>query len=127
MAKNVQDVVMGMLSTAGSSTRPPQETTPELAAPRRRSAALDTGASGADGGSPPVAPAPAPPPPPAQSGDVAEVPRTLRLRPKTASLLREAWVQAKHEDVFLTAQDFASNLLEEALMSRRRRRSTRTA
>jgi hypothetical protein len=50
-------------------------------------------------------------------------PRTLRLRPDTAAQLRAAWVEAKRDDVFLTAQDFASNLVDEALARHRRRRT----
>jgi hypothetical protein len=50
------------------------------------------------------------------------------LRPKTATQLRAAWLEAKRDDVLLTAQDFASNLVEEALGTRqRRRRASSTA
>ena len=52
-----------------------------------------------------------------------EAPRTLRLRKDTAQQLREAWLEAKRDDVQLTAQDFASNLVDEALSRRRRQRS----
>jgi hypothetical protein len=48
-------------------------------------------------------------------------PRTLRLRPATAHRLRQAWLEAKRDDVPLTAQDFASDLVDEALVRRRRR------
>jgi hypothetical protein len=48
----------------------------------------------------------------------------LRLRKGTAQQLREAWLEAKRDDVLLTAQDFASNLVDEALSRRRRQRST---
>jgi hypothetical protein len=51
-----------------------------------------------------------------------EAPRTLRLRKDTAQQLREAWLEAKRDDVLLTAQDFASNLVDEALSRRRRQR-----
>jgi hypothetical protein len=48
-------------------------------------------------------------------------PRTMRLRAVSASRLRAAWLEAKRDDVLLTAQDFASNLVDEALAARRRR------
>jgi hypothetical protein len=50
----------------------------------------------------------------------------MRLRPDTAANLRSAWLQAKRDDVLLTAQDFASDLVEHALGLRARtaRRST---
>ncbi|WP_232512191.1 hypothetical protein [Mycobacterium avium] len=65
--------------------------------------------------------------PPAGNPDEATAPpRTLRLRPATAQRLRQAWMQAKRDDVFLTAQDFASNLLEEALTRHQRRPAART-
>ena len=50
-------------------------------------------------------------------------PRTLRLRPATAAGLRAAWLEAKRDDVLLTAQDFASDLVEDALARHRRRRA----
>jgi len=46
----------------------------------------------------------------------------MRLRPETAARLRAAWLEAKRNDVLLTAQDFASSLVEDALASRRRAR-----
>ncbi|MGE2817930.1 hypothetical protein ACQI5H_22715 [Mycobacterium heidelbergense] len=52
---------------------------------------------------------------------VPEAPRTLRLRPATAQRVRQAWLEAKRDDVLLTAQDFVSDLVEEALTRRRRR------
>jgi hypothetical protein len=45
----------------------------------------------------------------------------LRLRPGTAQRLRQAWLETKRDDVLLTAQDFASDLVDEALARRRRR------
>ncbi len=39
--------------------------------------------------------------------------------------MREAWLVAKREDVLLTAQDFASDLIEEALGARTRSRRRR--
>jgi hypothetical protein len=50
-------------------------------------------------------------------------PRTLRLRAETAARLRAAWLEAKRDDVLLTAQDFASTLVDEALARHRRRRA----
>jgi hypothetical protein len=51
-------------------------------------------------------------------------PRTLRLRADTATQLRNAWLEAKRDDVLLSLQDFASPLIEEALATRRRRART---
>jgi hypothetical protein len=126
MAKNVSDVVMGMLSDAGSATRmpapvaatqagPPAATAPEPA-PQPAVAVRD------------VVPAALPAAasaqrPTATAVDTSEAPRTLRLRPEAATRLRASWLEAKRDDVLLTAQDFASDLVLEALVSRRRRRT----
>ena len=127
MAKKVSDVVMGMLSDAVSATR----------------VAIDVDVPVAEPPEPPAAhvPAPAPAPAPIERATVAapqvksvesverpsaaepEAPRTLRLRPEAATRLRAAWLEAKRDDVLLTAQDFASDLMMEALVSRRRRRT----
>jgi len=125
MAKKVSDVVMGMLSDAGSATR----------------VAIDVDAPVAEPPEPPAAHVPAPAPAPIERATVAapqvksvesverpsaaepEAPRTLRLRPEAATRLRAAWLEAKRDDVLLTAQDFASDLMMEALVSRRRRRT----
>ncbi len=114
--KDTTDAVLGMLSTTGASTRPPripgeaatiadepapaqidagaaEEPEPAVAvasAARRRSTAVPT----------PVTPA---------------APRTLRLRASTAAALRDAWLAAKRDDVLLSHQDFASDLLDAAL------------
>lgn len=120
--KDTADAVLGMLSTTGASTRPtrtpPAEpatiadqpgpahidaaATEELApvvsaasASRRRSTAAPTPT--------PVAPT---------------APRTLRLRASTAAALRDAWLAAKRDDVLLSHQDFASDLLDAALHHR---------
>ena len=61
-----------------------------------------------------------PTPPPSTTTAANDAPRTLRLRPETAQKLRAAWLEAKRDDVLLTAQDFASNLVEDALRRRRR-------
>lgn len=116
--KDTSLAVLGMLSTAGAQTRP---------------------TAGAD----PAVPAPPPEPdpalvaaaptveqqasvrtltPPATSSSLGgDAPRTLRLRPDTAARLRAAWLEAKRDDVLLTAQDFASDLVDEALVRQRRR------
>jgi hypothetical protein len=112
--KDTAAAVIGMLSTAGAQTR----RTPEITAPAEAI----------------VAPAPVtvteqvaasvstlPPPTRATTGTAAEAPRTLRLRTATAQRLRQAWLEAKRDDVLLTAQDFASDLVDEALARRRRR------
>lgn len=122
MGKRAADVVVGMLSDIGSATRAPepaavaQET--DLAYP---SAAL----MGEGPDTVPPAPALQSTPASAAADQTANVdplaPRTLRLRPTTAGELRAAWLQAKRDDVLLTAKDFASDLLEEALRTRRRR------
>jgi hypothetical protein len=86
----------------------------------------------------PAAPTPAPAPAaaasvsrlpgalPQQSANDA-APRTLRLRPDTASRLRAAWLEAKRDEVLLTAQDFASELVEDALVRHRRRRAANSS
>lgn len=50
---------------------------------------------------------------------IPEVPRTLRLRAATAAAVRDAWLEAKRDDVLLSHQDFASDLLDAALARRR--------
>ena len=60
---------------------------------------------------------------PTRISQTVDVPRTLRLRPAAAQALRAAWIEAKHDDVMLTAQDFASELIEEMLKIRKRRES----
>lgn len=125
MGKKTSDVVMGMLSDAGSATRAavvgaapappaPAPVQPPTASPAR-----------------PATPGPAPDPvrsrapePTGSESDAPGAPRTLRLRPEAAGHLRAAWLDAKRDDVLLTAQDFASDLVEEALAFRRRRRRT---
>lgn len=123
--KDTASAVLGMLSSAGAQTRPPiaAATPPEppvVAQPEPQPA------------QPPEATAePAPPAPvsalpsPHQRSAAAEdgAPRTLRLRPDTAAELRAAWLEAKRDDVLLTAQDFASNLVDDALVRHRRRRA----
>lgn len=117
--KDTAAAVLGMLSTAGAQTRKTAEsadtreqTSPPLAVTVTESSPVPT--SGL--------------PPARRPSAVAEVkaPRTLRLRSTTAEQLRRAWLLAKRDDVLLTAQDFASDLVEDAL-ARRRRMTARAA
>ena len=113
--KDAASAVVGMLSAVGEQTRRPVEVTPPVREavstptvtvteePRASVSALPT--------APPAAPAVAPEP---------KTPRTLRLRSTTAQRLRDAWLEAKRDDVLLTAQDFASDLVDEALRRRAR-------
>jgi hypothetical protein len=111
-----------MLSTAGAQTRGPiaAPPAPETPAPvvEPQPAPIDA-AEPAKTGSVSALPSP----PKAQPPTEEAAPRTLRLRPATAAQLRSAWLQAKRDDVLLTAQDFASDLVEEALVRHRRRRA----
>jgi hypothetical protein len=115
--KDTASAVLGMLSSAGAETRPAPTVEPTPVA---------------ESGPSRVEPSPAPrpsasvstlPPIPAPEKAVDTAPRTLRLRADTAQRLRDAWLEAKRDDVLLTAQDFASALVEEALVRRRRQRS----
>jgi hypothetical protein len=128
--KDISDTVRGMLSSAGASTllaerptvddlppapvaeaapapEPEPEPEPEVVIPEPPRALH-----------PPAAPAPSP-----TARVLPPAPRTLRLRASTADSLRAAWFEAKRDDVLLTAQDFASDLVEEALATRARRRN----
>lgn len=121
--KDVASAVVGMLSEAGARTRPaeiavvpaadeapPPPPTPAAAAVTR---VADTQPSASVSSLPP-----------ARATSSAEAaPRTVRLSPAVALQLREAWLDAKRDDVLLTAQDFASALVEEALTRRRRSRA----
>jgi hypothetical protein len=112
--KDTAAAVIGMLSTAGAQTRrTPEDTAAAEAtvAPQAVTVTEDAPAS--------VSTLPAPPRP--VTGTASDAPRTLRLRPATAHRLRAAWLEAKRDDVLLTAQDFASDLVDEALVRRRRR------
>jgi hypothetical protein len=116
--KDTAAAVAAMLSTAGAQTRRiPERIEPPAPAPIAPAAASVTVTE----------PAPATVttlPPPATPGraTIAEAPRTLRLQPTTAQRLRDAWLEAKRDDVLLTAQDFASALVDEALTRRGRSR-----
>jgi hypothetical protein len=124
--KDTASAVLGMLSAAGAQTRPPVPEPPVAPAPQLLAPELDVSSAAAT--------------PPAQAAMSASVstlptngkrpgaaddaaPRTLRLRPETAAGLRAAWLEAKRDDVLLTAQDFASGLVEDALARHRRRRT----
>jgi hypothetical protein len=112
--KDTAAAVVGMLSTAGAQTRRiPESTQPaeETVAPP---AVTVTQHAQASVSSLPTSTRPT-------TATAAEAPRTLRLRPATAHRLRQAWLEAKRDDVLLTAQDFASDLVDEALVRRRRR------
>jgi hypothetical protein len=125
MAKKVSDVVMGMLSDAGSATRVTIDVAAPPADPPAAPPAADVSAPApihrGTVAAPQVKPVESPEQPSAQEPGA---PRTLRLRPEAATRLRAAWLEAKRDDVLLTAQDYASDLVMEALVSRRRRRST---
>jgi hypothetical protein len=112
-----------MLSTAGAQTRvaeisdPPPPVKQQAPRPAPEPAAVERAADTRLTASVTSLP----PTKATSSADVA--PRTLRLRPETAQQLRAAWLEAKRDDVLLTAQDFASALVDEALSRRRRSRA----
>lgn len=111
--KDTAAAVLGMLSNAGAQTRKAAE-----------------GADDGEQGPPPpavtvtersrAAVSALPPARPPSAAAEVKAPRTLRLRSTTAERLRQAWLHAKRDDVLLTAQDFASDLVEDALVRRRR-------
>src|SRR5271156_6243899 len=114
--KDPAAAVIGMLSTAGAQTR----RTPDDAERTEHAPAPPTVTVTEDPpGSVTTLPAPALP----VTAPATEAPRTLRLLPATAQRLRQAWLEAKRDDVLLTAQDFASDLVDEALSRRRRSRT----
>jgi hypothetical protein len=119
--KDTSAAVLGMLSSAGAQTRPAPVEPSVAVAPAPEPVATPTPVTAA-----PVAASVRTLPPPAKPAPIVEeAPRTLRLRPDTAARLRAAWLEAKRDDVLLTAQDFASDLVEDALL-RHRRRTTST-
>ena len=110
--KDTAAAVLGMLSSAGAQTRRIAEdaehatqSSPLPAVTVTESGPMSVSAR----------------PPARRTAGAAEVkaPRTLRLRSTTAEQLRQAWLNAKRDDVLLTAQDFASDLVEDALVRRR--------
>ncbi|WP_204080276.1 hypothetical protein [Mycobacterium riyadhense] len=116
--KDTAAVVRGMLSTAGAQTRRAPETAEpveEAWAPPTVTVTQQVPAS--------VSTLPTPQRPVTAA---AGAPRTVRLRPATAQRLRQAWLEAKRDDVLLSAQDFASALVDEALVRRRRRQAAQT-
>jgi hypothetical protein len=124
--KDTASAVIGMLSAAGAQTRPTAPEPPAAPAPEPFAPEPDVSSAGT---TPPaeaamsasVSTLPTNGKRPAAAAD--EAPRTLRLRPGTAAGLRAAWLEAKRDDVLLTAQDFASDLVEDALARHRRRRA----
>jgi hypothetical protein len=117
--KDTAAAVLGMLSTAGAQTRrAPESSEPveERSAPPTVTVTQQVPASVS------TLPTPARP----VTAAAVDAPRTLRLRPATAQRLRQAWLEAKRDDVLLTAQDFASDLVDEALVRRRRRPAAQT-
>ena len=129
--KDTASAVIGMLSAAGAQTRPPiaaplppepaVSAESEVASPPAATAPEPAAATPEPAGAASVSRLPSAPPQQIRAEDAA--PRTLRLRPDTASRLRAAWLEAKRDDVLLTAQDFASELVEDALARHRRRRA----
>jgi hypothetical protein len=114
--KDTAAAVLGMLSTAGAQTRrTPDDTEPAEQAPAAASVTVTE--------VPPASVSTLPTPVLPVTAPATEAPRTLRLLPATAQRLREAWLEAKRDDVLLTAQDFASELVDEALVRRRRSRT----
>jgi hypothetical protein len=114
--KDTASAVVGMLSSVGAQTRKPLESS--APAEERVAPATVTVTEDVQGSISPL-----PTPPRAVTATAPAAPRTLRLRTSTAQRLRDAWLEAKRDDVLLTAQDFASDLVDEAL-ARRRRLST---
>ena len=129
--KDTASAVLGMLSTAGAQTRPPSLPP----APPEPPVTAEPEVSSPPAATPPEPTAATPEPAVAatvsrlpntrsqQSQKEDSAPRTLRLRPDTAARLRAAWLEAKRDDVLLTAQDFASELVEDALVRHQRRRA----
>jgi hypothetical protein len=118
--KDTATAVLGMLSTAGAQTRTPlpEPPVPEVTPPPAPAHDVDSTEL------PPAASVSTLPSSAKRRGAVDDAaPRTLRLRPDTAARLRAAWLEAKRDDVLLTAQDFASDLFEDALARHRRRRA----
>jgi hypothetical protein len=111
--KDTASAVVGMLSSVGAQTRKPLESPSPVEAPAAPPTVTVTENVQAS-----VSPLPTPPR--ALTATAPQAPRTLRLRTSTAQRLRDAWLEAKRDDVLLTAQDFASDLVDEALARRRR-------
>jgi hypothetical protein len=114
--KDTAAAVIGMLSTAGAQTRQAPDATA-----RAESASVAPSVTVTEDAPASVTTLPTPAVP--TTATATEAPRTLRLRPATAQRLRQEWLAAKRDDVLLTAQDFASDLVDEALARRRRSRT----
>ncbi len=120
--KDTASAVLGMLSTAGSQTRPVGEpSAPVAPQPPRPTAPVPPTPTLTAETPEPVRASVSTLPAPRPEAEEKAAPRTQRLRPETAQALRSAWLHAKRDDVLLSSQDFASNLIEEALASRHRR------
>ena len=123
--KDTATAVLGMLSTAGAQTRAPlpEPPAPEVTPPTAPEPDVAV-AEAAVAPEPPAASVSTLPSSAKRRGAADDAaPRTLRLRPDTAARLRAAWLEAKRDDVLLTAQDFASDLVEDTLARHRRRRA----
>jgi hypothetical protein len=117
--KDTASAVLSMLSTAGAQTRRADDSAEPAEETVTTPAVTVTEVAQAS-----VSPLPTAPKPVTATATAPEAPRTLRLRSTTAQRLREAWLEAKRDDVLLTAQDFASDLVDEALVRRRRRQAS---
>jgi hypothetical protein len=125
--KDTATAVLGMLSAAGAQTRPTASAPPAPAEPVAAEPAIPAPPSVDSAvGARPSATVSTLPPAPAPAKATEPAPRTLRLRPETARALRDAWLEAKRDDVLLTAQDFASALVDDALTRRRRQQAARS-
>jgi hypothetical protein len=113
--KDTASAVRGMLSSAGAQTRRPLESSASTIEAVAAPTVTVTEEARASVSALPTAAPPAP-----STVTAPEAPRTLRLRSSAAQRLRDAWLEAKRDDVLLTAQDFASDLVEEALRRRMR-------
>lgn len=115
--KDANAAVLGMLSTSGSQYRPRPDapSAPEAApAPEQAPATAPTDpqrdesndrgrrARRAAGGA-------------TTTTETARAPRTIRLSQQMADRLRDAWLAAKKDDVLLTLQDFADDILDQGL------------
>jgi hypothetical protein len=114
--KDTAAAVIGMLSTAGAQTRHAPDGTEHAGQTLATPSVTVTE-------DPPASVTALPAPALPVTAPATEAPRTLRLLPATAQRLRQAWLEAKRDDVLLTAQDFASDLVDEALSRRRRSRT----
>src|SRR3954454_6819516 len=111
--KDTSAAVLSMLSSAGAQTRPGDDSAKQLTDTVTAPAVTVTEVAQAT-----VSPLPTGPQAVPTTETPPAAPRTLRLRSTAAQRLRDAWLDAKRDDVLLTAQDFASDLVEEALVRR---------